>query len=279
MVRRTVTDERPTKKRKTSIAKASKSDIKAMISSLKEKKFAITEYENIVINRGPGGALDVRTNPNFFKILPDIEQSVTGNAGRAINTRVGNEITLKSLDINGYVSYNGDGVQDIDLKNGKLAVRVMLLRAKEINDTDVLFENMPGAALLRWGTQIGGPAGVGTRSFGGFSLDPFRAINRDAFSVRHDEVIYLDAPTFIPGNNLQGDSAFSAVPTGAQLFRHKLTFGKNGLKLKYTNSTDNMANNFPYFLVMGYGSMSSGDVPDQSLVRVSLQCTSQFTDS
>ncbi len=240
-----------------------------------EDKHAITEYADVFINRAIPSGVVTNAGGNFFKILPEIDQSTTGEAGRAYNTRIGNEITLKSIDLKGHISYANSNTGQNVYQNGKLAVRVMILRAKAINDQELLFDEMPTDTLIRFGSQAAGtPNGAG--SFGGFSLDAFRDLNRDTFSVRYDKVVYLDAPVILPGST-QPD--VTVIPSRSRLFEHKLTFGKNGLKLKYSVQADTNPNNFPYFMVMGYSSMSSGTIPDDNLVRVTMSCVGNYTDA
>ena len=245
-----------------------------------EEKHAICEYQNIAINRNiPSGVVvnadSAATTGNFYKILPEIEQSATGEAGRAYNTRIGNEICLKEIDLHGYLSHADDAVQDISLPNSRLAVRVMILRAKEINDGEVLFNNMPTDTLLRFGnfdaTGTSGPA-----PFGGFVLDPFRDINRDTFSVRYDKVFQINAPVVITG--LSATTA-GVIPATTKIWRHKLSFGKRGLKLKYSASTDLEPNNFPYFLCVGYSSTTGTSGPENAKVRMNVSCIGTYTDA
>ena len=245
-----------------------------------EEKHAICEYQNIAINRNiPSGVVvnadSAATTGNFYKILPEIEQSATGEAGRAYNTRIGNEICLKEIDLHGYLSHADDAVQDISLPNSRLAVRVMILRAKEINDGEVLFNNMPTDTLLRFGnfdaTGTSGPA-----PFGGFVLDPFRDINRDTFSVRYDKVFQINAPVVITG--LSATTA-GVIPATTKIWRHKLSFGKRGLKLKYSASTDLEPNNFPYFLCVGYSSTTGTSGPENAKVRMNVSCVGTYTDA
>ena len=240
-----------------------------------EEKYAITDYSsdlNAVIPAGivPNGG------GNFFKILPNISQSTTGGAGKAYSERVGNEIRLKEIDITGFLTYKPDAVLPVDYKNGKLAVRVMILKAKEFNSAKEAFNAMPTFDLLRFGLQSGTS---GTDNYDAFPLSSFRDINRDAFSVRYDNVVYLTAPVQVPGNNLQGDSAFGLVPSSAKIFRKKLTFGKKGLKLNYTNTNDIEANNFPYFMVVGYSSMTMNAAPDNDIVNLTMSCVGKYTDA
>jgi len=240
-----------------------------------EEKYAITDYATDLNAVIPAGIV-VNGGGNFFKILPEISQSTTGGAGKAYSERVGNEIRLKEIDITGFMTYKADGVLPVDYKNGKLAVRVMILRAKEFNSAKEAFNAMPTFDLLRFGLQNGT---AGTDNYDAFPLSSFRDINRDAFSVRYDNIVYLTAPVQVPGTNLSGDSAYSLIPSSAKIFRKKLTFGKKGLKLNYTNTNDVEANNFPYFMVVGYSSMTMNAAPDNDIVNLTMSCVGKYTDA
>lgn len=256
--------------------------VKKELSNELEEKHAITEYADVMIHRDIPSGIVLNGSGNFFALLPEIKQYTTVGAtgleyNKAYNSRIGNEVCLKSIDITGHLSYALANTTAVDYANGKLAVRVMILRSKEINDIQTLFANMPTNNLIRFGNQTLGGAGAGSGAFGGYSLDAFRDINRETFSVRYDKVIYLDAPVLLPGTT--GGDDVSVVPSAARLFKHKLTFGKNGLKLKYTSNADNNPNNFPYFMVVGYSSMSSSARPADNLVRCSISCVGQYTDA
>ncbi len=246
-----------------------------------EEKHAICEYQNISINRAIPSGLVVNADEsgstgNFYKILPEIEQSSTGEAGRAYNTRIGNEIKLKEIDITAFLAHGDDATQDISLPNSRLAVRVMILRAKEINDGEVLFDNMPTDTLLRFG-NFSSTGNSGPSNFGGFVLDPFRDINRDTFAVRYDKTFQINAPVLITGNDL--DTTAGVIPATTRVFRHKLKFGKRGLKLKYSASTDLEPNNWPYFLAVGYSSTTGTSGPENGKVKMTLSCVGTYTDA
>jgi len=245
-----------------------------------EEKHAIAEYQNIGVDRTiPSGIVlnsdNAAATGNFYKILPEIEQSATGEAGRAYNTRIGNEITLKEIDLHGYLTHADDATVDISYPNAKLAVRVMILRAKEINDGEVLFNNMPTDTLLRFGT-FDATGTSGPAPFGGFVLDPFRDINRDTFAVRYDKVFQVNAPTVISGTT---SATTGVIPSTTKIFRHKLNFGKRGLKLKYSASSDLEPNNFPYFLCVGYSSTTGSNAPENDKVKMTLSCIGTYTDA
>ncbi len=260
-----------------------KSVKKFVLEELKEEieeKHAICEYQNIGIDRAiPSGQVfnagSSGATGNFYKILPEIEQSATGEAGRAYNTRIGNEIKLKSIDLHGYLSHADDATSDISYPNAKLAVRVMILKAKEINDGEVLFNNMPTDTLLRFG-NFQATGGNGPSPFSGFVLDPFRDINRDTFAVRYDKTFQVNAPVLITGVT---NTTAGVIPSTTKIWRHKLNFGERGLKLKYSAQTDLEPNNFPYFLCVGYSSTTGTSAPENDKCRMTLSCVGTYTDA
>lgn len=240
-----------------------------------EEKHAITQYNNVLLQPVIPSGVVLNGQGNFFKLVPEIFQSTTGGAGNAYNERVGNELNLKSLDIHGFLNSRQDIINlSSSPENIKLAVRVMILRAKQASDLDLAFDNMPTDALIRFGEQTTGFAGP--TAYQGLPLDSFREINRDTFAVKYDKVHYLNGPTFLPGTT---NPDVSQIPSALKMFRHKMRFGKRGLKLKYTNSTDTQPNNFPYFMVVGYSSMSANAVPSANLASMTINVSSKYTDS
>lgn len=236
-----------------------------------EEKHAIVDYDRTLSPEIAYG--DVRTNANFFKLLPEITQSVTGETGRAYNTRIGNEINLKSLDIKGFINYGAE--RALSEVNSKIAVRIMILRSRKQNDQESAFISMPTDTLIRFGNFAAGtPNGAST--YDGFPLDAFRDINRDTFAVRYDKTIYLAADRVVSGST---SVTTTYTPSGLKMFSHKLTFGKNGLKLKYSLQGDTEANNFPYFMVIGYSSMAQNIVPADNLIDCSVSCVGTYTDA
>lgn len=246
--------------------------VRKELSDELEEKYAITQYQNVAMNSAIPSGVVINGGGNFFKLMPQIYQSTTGGAGNAYNERVGNEINLKELDIHGYLTFNTPHTGDIT--NSKLAVRVMILRARDANDQDLLFDNMPTGSLLRFGqgtTGFGGPV-----SYTGIPLDSFRDINTDLFAVNYDKVHYLNAPFLTTGTGVTYSQGF---PSGLKMIRHKMKFGQKGLKLKFSSSLDTEPNNFPYFMVIGYSSMGDGATPSDGVIRATFNVTSTFTDS
>ncbi len=265
----------PRKTKKQTLDKKVKDIVLKELEQEVEEKNAITEYNNVFLQSAIPGGVVLNGQGNFFKLIPEIFQSTTGGAGSAYNERIGNEICLKEIDIHGFLNSRQDIVNLVsNPENVKLAVRVMILRAKEINDQELLFDNMPTDSLLQFGEQttgFGGPI-----SYQGLPLDSFRDINRDTFSVRYDKVHYMNGPTLFPGTT---NPDVSQIPSSLKIFRHKLKFGQRGLKLKYSSSSDRNPNNFPYFMVVGYTSMSANAIPSNNLCAMTLNISSKYSDA
>lgn len=239
-----------------------------------EVKYGLKDDGNKILSKAIASG-NVAGNANFFRLMPNIHQSGNVPVGTPevgqYNQRIGNEIILKKLRIHGYLSYNQSYASQVDIENSKLAVRVMILRAKNISDVQELFASMPTDTLLRFGSDTNN----GVSAYGGFALDSFREINRNTFAVRYDKVHYINAPVLFPGTT-GPDVTF--VPSGLKIIKEELTFGKRGLKLKFENNTDLQPNNMPYFMVIGYSSMSSTNAPSDNLIRCSWSFVSEYTD-
>jgi len=242
-----------------------------------EMKYGVKDDSDKILSRRIASG-NVAGLPNFFRMMPNIHQSGSGSVPAGTpsvgqyNQRIGNEIILKKLKIHGYIGYNASSTTAIDFENAKLACRVMILRAKNISDVQELFTQMPTDTLLRFGTD----SNNGVSGFEGFTMDSWREINRNTFAVRYDKVHYLNAPVVLAGVT-QPD--LMGVPSALKIIKEELTFGKNGLKLKFEDNSDVQPNNMLYFLAIGYTSMSSSNVPDNNLVRASFSFVSEYTDA
>ncbi len=238
-----------------------------------EEKQAIVQYDNIPIIREIPSGLVFNGQGNFFQILPVINQSTTGEAGRAYGERIGNEISLKHIQLRYFLNYAQADALEIRPQDHKIAVRVMILRCKQYNDVAKAFDDMPTNKLLRFGNDSGT---TGVANFNADPLDSFSDINRDLFSVRYDKVHTLTAPVNISGAT---GVDLMAVPSGLKFGSHRMTFGKKGLRLKFTDNNDSIANNFPYFMVVGCSSLSDANKPASQLAEMTLNCSASYTDA
>lgn len=252
--------------------RAVKAIVRDEIDEAQEDKTAYQEYLQSRLDRNiPSGA--VANGANVFKILPPISQGDS-----RFNERVGSSLRLKEIDIQGFLHYFPNFATDVLPADKKLAVRVMILKCKEYGAVDKAFANLPTDKLL-----IGGPAdvkpfdAVGASDGGTGPLDPFRHINRQVFSVRYDKLHYMNAPFYDPELTLVNTTS---QPSSLKMWSHKMTFGKNGLKLRYADDGDAEANNFPYFLCIGYASMSNASItPSNDIVHSTFTCRAKFEDA
>ncbi len=72
-----------------------------------EQKVAVVDYGNVLLKRSIPSGVVTNGAGNFFKLMPQIQQSTTGLAGAKYNERIGYQLTLKEIDVHGYLSYNG----------------------------------------------------------------------------------------------------------------------------------------------------------------------------
>ena len=244
-----------------------------------EEKKAIISYDQVSMNSNiPSG--DVQNSNNYFRLLPSIRQisselTSTTDLQGGYNIRVGDEITLKRLDLKGYVAYN-----DITKNNEdsvRTGVRVMILRQRDEN-TDVGFIANSHANKLLVDSEIGIP---GPGSFSGVPLNLLDSINRDAYAVRYDKVFNLSASLQVAQES--GTNAAKRF-TGSQnntlkFFQHQLSFGKRGLKLKYTEGDSEDSNNFPYVMVVGYANLIDDGVASNGAVKLTMSAVAHYTDA
>ena len=245
--------------------------LKELKDELEEKK-SLVSYDNTTLNSNiPSG--NVASSFNYMRLLGPIDQisfsNTTGDEGQ-YNMRIGDEICLKHVDIKGFVSMN-DLTKDNQI-NCRLGVRVMILKQKDEN-TDIGFISNSHANLL---LENGDLATPGPSGFTGRPLNLIQSINRDLYTVRYDKTFYLAQSVATPGaaNSNQG-------PVGPTLkfFQHKLTFGKRGLKLKYSDGNSDTPNNFPYVMVVGYSNMVDDAAAGNNQINITMNSVATYTDS
>lgn len=209
---------------------------------------------------------NVLASTNFVKLLPLIQQG-----DGQYNSRIGNEIRLKSLDIKMLFQYR-DGAGEDSYKDQSLGIRVMILRQKDDNTQEGALENFQGDKLLENGQVV--TAGPGP--FSGGTINLLQKINREQFAVRYDKVHYISRSRFY--NDLTDTFTFNK-PSRPTIVSHKLTFGKNGLKLTYGNGWSESPTNFPYFMVIGMASTYENASPSSNIVNYTYSSNADYTDA
>lgn len=209
---------------------------------------------------------DVTASTNFIKLFPLIEQG-----DGQYNSRIGNEIRLKSLDIKMLLQYR-DGAGGTSYKDQSLGIRVMILKQKDDNTQEGALENFQGDKLLENGQVV--TAGPG--SFTGSTINLVQKINREQFAVRYDKVHYISRSREY---NNGGTELMFNRPSKPTIISHKLTFGKNGLKLTFGNGLSNSPTNFPYFMVVGMASTYENASPSPNIVNYTYSSNADYTDA
>lgn len=237
-----------------------------------EDKKALISYDNITLNPNiPSG--DVQSSTNYMRLLGPVDQisyAQTAQDQGGYNMRVGDEIMLKRLDIEGFVSMNDLTIAQ--QQNCRIGVRVMILKQRDEN-TDVGFVENSHADKLLMNGELSVP---GPGSFTGRPLNCIQEINRDLYAVRYDKTFYL--ATSLDGDGQATQNMGPVKPT-LKFFKHKLTFGKRGLKLKYIDGNSDTPNNFPYVMVVGYTNLVDNSVASNGQVNITMNSVATYTDS
>lgn len=237
-----------------------------------EDKKALISYDNRTLNANiPSG--DVTASFNYMRLLGPIDQISFGQTAQdqgGYNMRIGDEIMLKRLDIEGFVSMN-----DLTLaqqQNCRVGVRVMILKQRDEN-TDAGFVSNSHADKILMNGELAIP---GPGSFTGRPLNVIQEINRDLYAVRYDKTFYLSQSLQSAGGATSNNGP---VQPTLKFFQHRLTFGKRGLKLQFTDGNADTPNNFPYVMVIGYSNLVDSSVATNGQVNVTMNSVATYTDS
>ena len=202
--------------------------------------------------------------------------NVSGSAGRKYNTRIGNEIILKSIHIQGILNYAPAFAADAQAKNHKIMVRFMVLSQKRSGNFTTAFTNISNRMLTN-GTN----ADENTGTFNGVALDSIRGINRDVFTVHYEKKMYLDAPVIVDSGASGTNVDIGVIPSLVKFVDKKMYFGgKQGLKLSFANASATVPENFNPFICIGYSSVSTSNLAaSDGLVNFAYNATAQYTDA
>lgn len=230
-----------------------------------EEKVAVIGFGNEPIDTPAIPSGNVATKSNFAPLFPLITQG-----DGKYNERIGNEIRLKHLDLEmllAYVTQTGEN----NFVDQSIGVRVMILRQKDMNDYQAFKDDAQTDKLLQSSGINAGPT-----NFSGTTINLCQKINRDQFSVRYDKVHYIDRPRAYNTNS--ADTVY-VKPTRPVFVKKRLTFGKRGLKLQFSNDDAGSPTNFPYIMVIGYASAVDGNVPSNNLIEYTYSSRAVYTDA
>lgn len=236
-----------------------------------EDKHALIGGDTRILNSPSIPSGNVSANSNFIRLFPEINQG-----DGQYNNRNGNEIRCKSLDIGMLIAWNRQFDYDANpqqFKDTSLGVRVMILKQKDSNDVAGALADFQGDKLLENGNiVVPGPS-----DFNGRTINLFQKINREQFTVRYDKTFYMDKEKQI--NPAQVSNTTFVRPPRPTYFKHRITFGKRGLKLTYGSSASQEPTNFPYFMVIGYVSTTDINAPSNQLLNYSYSSNATYQDA
>lgn len=233
-------------------------NVKAVISSLTEDKYAYTTSGNSLIKFNSG----IDTTGDVQAIIPAISQ------GTGDNNRIGDQIRGKTLTISGHVKLDVNEVND-STKLPNVAVRMMIVSIKNRPSYDqVTATAAPFATLLKKGGN--------TVGFTGLLSDLHAPINRDVFTVHHDKKFYLrqDYINAI-GPSVPSQYVAQDVSKTVKFFKLKVPC-KKIMKYDEDVASGLWPVNYCPFIIMGYTYLS-GETPDVVDSKVGLCYDAMFT--
>jgi hypothetical protein len=231
-----------------------------------EHKTAVIGTNSTIVDTASIPDGDVQASDNFHPIMPLLDR---GSAG--YNQRLGSEVRLKHIDLKYLFNWvDGDGSNNY--RDQAIGVRIMILKQKDnMNNLEALTD-FRGNQLL----ENGAISTAGASAFVGNTFNLLQKINRDRFTVRYDKVHYMQRAREFNSSNGSLSHNYAPKPaTGSK----RLTFGKQGLKLKYATDSATKAVNFPYFICIGYASTMGSSTPSSDLIEFSYTANAKYTDA
>lgn len=253
--RKTTAKKAVRKARKSNFVKA----VKRVISSTVETKQAfMTSATNslTLFNSGINAAGDM------LQVLPNISQGTTDNS------RIGDQIIAKKLNIKGYVKLNVNDVMDsLTLPNVICRLMVISLKYRSAYP-DSAGSSAPLAALLKKGGT--------TTNFSGNLSDIYADVNTDLWTVHADRKFYLNQSYVATPGAAPAQSIVSTDVSKTVKF-FNINVNCRNKKLLYDGAVTSglSPTNFAPMLVLGYAYLS-GDVIDTVSANVGLHYISKF---
>lgn len=224
------------------LSKTAVKEVKALMHSTKEDKVA-SSNSGLIEHNSDISQGDLR------RLLPAIA------AGVEEGHRVGNEITCKTLKVQGLLNVNFDG----RATRAKIGVRVFMFSVKGYVDGSAAISNSAQwiNGFLRDGTNV--------RSFDGSVRSYFLPANRDLITMHAERRINLTFP-FNYNTGLNPDSTSYPVQTQYSYKYWKATLKCRNKRLKFSaNSSGGGVNDVPSnwgpLIAVGYCKLD-GSAPD-----------------
>lgn len=207
------------------VSKAVKSYVKKTISSRSENKVFIDYGANQALTTCSGSS-----TPIFRSLLPAINQN-SNHAGR-----VGNEITIKSGVIKGFVNLRPYNATTNPLPC-PVFIKMWLCSAKKINGKDL--------SLTSIGTNFFELSGS-TTSFQGNMLDMVLSPNKEYWTIYRTKTVELGATSVTATGPVTSGGYYDNSKMSAPF---SFSFGKHVKKIKYDDNADTPVNRNMYLIL------------------------------
>lgn len=231
--------------------------VKKVLNKVQETKIAWRQATNVNYNSVMTDATDVTNN----YLVPNITN------GTGISNRIGERITLKSLNIKGHIITN---ITNTTYENCRIGVRMLIVQPKDTSSQTSIDDTSGNwlYSLIREGGT--------TAAFGGLVRDLYSPINKDLITCYYDKLFYMQMP-------------YNAISvTGVQNVQSMTKFFDINLKVKgkvlrYDNSVDGgvASVNFNPVLLIGYAKLDSSAADTGTTAKINLNYVSEihFTDA
>lgn len=248
-------------KKKTTMKKTKTTKTYKKVERDIEDKEAWTSSNATFFNSGIDGSADM------IQIIPNIAKGV------GENSRIGNQLRAKSLNIRGFVRFLPQPNTTVNTTHyGHVAIRLMVLSLKTApNYTAAQSQASALSALLqKGGTTVG---------FTGAISDIFAPINSEIFTKHYNKVFYVNQSYVITGDGTTNPKVAIDVSKLVKFFNIKVKCNKI-LKYDASLSSDLLPSNLGCFLVAGY-SYLNGDAPDYTTtnLQVSYDSVLRYEDA
>ena len=233
----------PAKKVPVAYKKSIKRAVADEIAKGRENKFAGYAITPTTIAAVAG----TTTDDNVFSVMPKIDQGP-----RAYNSRLGNQITPKYLEIRGWCTLD---MTDQDKDYDRVAMRIMVGFAKQTPLAVDMKNFINGSPLNNWSyALLKGTAGP--QAFLG-TLDDYQSpVNHEMFTLKAERRFTLMRPR-IWNAPLTGDDFARSTAGSYKFFRMRIKCPKT---LYYARDSDVIPKNFSPVLIAGY-SLLNGSTP------------------
>lgn len=230
--------------------------IKSIVMKNEETKTAVTDNGLVAFNGAINSAGDCGI------LIPPIGQGVDDGQ------RVGNQVKMIKFSLRGHLIMGQS--YGTSLNATRICCRMMIVQPKRFANSNDVYVNATSwlPELLTSGTT--------NKGFDGNINDLYLPINRDAITVYHDQLIYLNIP--FQNSSTITNVAYDNIAQSVKIF--KTINIKSPKLLKFADQVSNQPQNTAPTILLGYAHLD-GSTADTVNTQVSMQvvATMQYKDA